>query len=363
MRFSPTLPLALTLGLFALTGCDGLFTAPNPGDPSKGKHDQETQDVTDPAKPTRTFMYVLNGMAETIDEIDLKSMARTPDVLSTGKWPNQLFTLGVVTYVVNSGDNDVRKLDLRARKALDTITLANATNPTTLTAIGGELALVTNNYTGDLAFVNLATKTTEATLALGRGVPFGEPAIVGGKAYVGAVEASYGGPPDFTATYTFSGVHVVDLATRTIAKTISLDADANPGNASVDPSGKVWVGVKGGLVKIDPASDTVTATLDFGEIVNRVQYVGATKAYGKVNGGLIAFNPETGAITKPSASKIAVDVDAMGAFKIFNGVGYVSSFDKDTVTVVDLVTEAASGSPIAVGDGPQDLTFVTVEDQ
>jgi YVTN family beta-propeller protein len=349
----------LSLSLFALTGCDGLFTAPNPTTGGTGSQQQETQDVTDDTQPTTTYMYVINGVGKTIDEINLKTMAVTSNIMGTGLFPNQATTKGVVSWLVNSGDNNLVKLDLRARKTLATLNLANGSNPSTLSMIAEDKGMVTNNMTGDLAFVDLHTMTAESTLALPKGVPFFEPAIVDGKAYVGAVEANYDNYP--AITYTYSAVYVVNLATKAIAKTIELDADANPGNASVDPSGKVWIAVKDGLVKIDPATDTVTKSLVFGEPVTWVRYLSATKAYGSIYGGLISFDPTTDAVLKTSANKIPVASD-WGAFKIFKGVGYVSSQASNSVTVVDFATEAASGSPIPVGDGPQDLTFVTVED-
>ncbi len=359
MRFTRALPLMLSLSLFALTGCEGLFTAPNPNLGKTGSQEQETKDVTDETKPTTTYMYVINGVGKTIDEINLKTMAVTSNIMSTGLYPNQLTSRGVLTWLVNSGDNNLVKLDLRARKVLETINLANGSNPSTLSMIGEGKGLVTNNMTGNVAFVDLETKAVEATLALPKGVPFFEPAIVNGKAYVGAVEANYDNYP--AITYTYSAVYVVDLATKAIAETIELDADANPGNASVDPSGKIWIAVKDGLVKIDPATETVTKSLTFGEPVTWVRYLSATKAYGSIYGGLISFNPSTDEVLRSSANKIPVASD-WGAFKVFEGVGYVSSQASNSITVVDFATEAASGSPIPVGNGPQDLTFVTVED-
>ncbi len=355
MRFTPVILSLLSLSLFTLTGCEGLLTAPAPGGETTGSKDQSTSDITDPAKPTTTFMYVMNGVGKTIDEINLKTMGVTRNIMQTGLWPNQLLTQGVVTYLVNSGDHDIRKLDLRARSTLDTIALANGSNPTTISMYGEGKALITNNVTADLAFVDLASRTTEASLKLTKGAPFFEPAIVNGKAYVPADKWA-----DDWSALEFSAIYVVDLATRTIVKTIELNADANPGNVSVDPAGKLWVGVKTGLVTIDPATDETIGSIEFGEKVGWVQYVSETKAYGSVSGGLVSFNPSTREILKSGADKIAVA--EAGAFKIFQGAAYVTSFKNDTVTVVDLAIQAASGSPIPVGDGPQDLTFVTVED-
>ncbi|MNR82083.1 hypothetical protein D3C72_128370 [compost metagenome] len=357
MRLKPLIPLMLSLSLFALAGCDALFTAPSPGNPDTGSQDQVTQEPKDETKPTTTYMYVMNGLGKTIDEISLKTMGVTQGIMTTGLYPNQLLTLGVVTYLVNSGDNNVVKLDLRARKTLATINLDTGANPSTITMIGGDKAIVTNSIANNLSFVDLTTAATESTLVVSPGSPFFEPAVTSGKAYVPADKWK----SDWSGLE-FSGIYVIDLSTKTVSKTIALADDANPGNVSVAPSGKVWVGINTGLVSIDPATDQTVDSLNFGEKVTHVQYVSATKAYGKVNGGLVSFNPSTGAILKNTSDKIAAEVDGTGAFKIFKGVGYVSHFAKDTVSVIDLTTEAASGSPIPVGDGPQDLTFVTVED-
>jgi len=341
------LPLMLSLSLLALSGCVPPTTSPD----TNGE----------PAAP-RLAMYVMNGLGKTIDQVDLETLKVTPSVMTTGLYPNQLLTLGKLTYLVNSGDHNLIKLDLRARKTLDTFNLPNGSNPMTLEVIEGDKALVVNYESADVAFVNLASKAVEATLDLPKGQPGGGVAIASGKAYVAAVDATYGGPEvDYAPTYTFSGVYVIDLATRTLAKTIAFDAaDANPLNVSVSPEGKIFVGIKDGLAVIDPATDTVIESISFGTQVGSVQYVNATKAYGSVYSGLVSFNPSTRQVLRGTEQAIAVE--GAGSFKIFRNAAYVTNFAKDTVTVVDLATEAASGSPIPVGDGPQDITFVTAED-
>ncbi len=353
MRFKPLMPLMLSLSLFAVAGCEALFTAPKPTGETTG-----TPSDSVVAEPT---LIVMNGLGKTLDAVNLKTLAVTKSVMATGLYPNQLLTHGKVTYLVNSGDHNLVKLDLLGFKTLDTFNLANGSNPMTLQIIEGNKALVVNYVTADVAFVDLATKQIEATLQLDQGQPGGGVAIAAGKAYVAAVAATYGGPEvNYAPTYTFSGIHVIDLATRTVVKTIAFDeVDANPLNVSASPDGQIVVGVKNGLAFIDPATDTVKGALDFGQQVGSVQYLSATKAYGAIYSGLVAFNPSTREILRGAAQAIAVE-DA-GNFKIYENAAYVTNFGKDTVTVVDLATEAASGSPIPVGDGPQDLTFVTAE--
>lgn len=356
LRSLPLIPLMLSLSLFALAGCDGLLTAPSPGTDSTGKQDQITPDEPDPAKPSTTYLYVMNGMSQTIDEINLKTLEMTPEVMKTGLYPNQLVTQGAVTYVVNSGDNNIVKMDLRARKTLDTINLATGSNPMTVSLLGNGMALVNNLLTSNLTFLNLDTHAADTGAKLpGEGAPSFAPGIVNQKAYV---------PVDKWSNWevVYSAVHVVDMATKQVAKTIDLPVDANPSDVAIDPAGKVWMGVKGGLVMIDPATDAIAKTIPLGSQAYGVQFLSATKAYASVDGGLVSFDPSTGTVLRGVDNKIAAD-NAWGGFKIYGGVGYVSDFGKNTVTIIDLQTEAASGSPIPVaGDGAQDLTFVTVED-
>lgn len=343
------IPLMLSLSLVALAGCEALFTAPNPGG--------SASDTPDPGATPRasgTYLYVMNGLAETVDEIDLGTLEVTSNVMTLGKWPNQLLSQGTISYAVNSGDANLFKLDLPGRRRLATIELPVGANPLTLLPLAGEKALAINYGTADVAFLDLAEKKVEQALKVPHGLPSGAAAVHDGKAYVAATVT--GEWPNTT----YSAIHVIDLAARTVHKTISLDANANPGNVTVSPSGEIVVGVRTGLAIIDPALDAVSRDIALDEPVRAVQYLGEAKAYGAVAGGLVSFDPRTWAVLRGVGDKIAADVDAVGAFKIFEGVGYVSSFEKSTVTVIDLATEAASGSPIPVGDGPQDLSFVTV---
>lgn len=351
MRFKPFMLGALSLSLLALTGCDGLFTAPMPSDDAQGTSG-ETLAISAPT------MLVMNALGKTLDAVDLATLKVTPSVMKTGLYPNQLLQHGAVTYLLNSGDHNLVKFDSLRLKVLDTFDLENGSNPMTLHVIEGDKALVVNYLSADVAFVDLSTKQIEATLQLERGNPGGGVAIAAGKAYVAAVEASYGGPEvNYAPHYTFSGVYVIDLATRKVVTSLAFDeADANPLNVSASPDGQIVVGVKNGLAFIDPATDTLVGALDFGEQVGSVQYRSATKAYGAINAGLVAFNPSTREILRGADEAIAV-ADA-GTFKIRGNAAYVTNFSKDTVTIVDLATEAASGSPIPVGDGPQDLVFV-----
>ena len=212
-------------------------------------------------------------------------------------------------------------------------------------------------------FVNLATMAVESTLNLPSGQPGGGVAVASGKAYVAAVGASYASTPPYAATFTFSGIYVIDLATKAITKTITLDNDANPLPVRKDLDGKIQVGFKGGVLTIDPATDTVVRTVAFTMPVNSIDFFSADKAYGAAGyTGLVSFNPKTGAVLRSVDQKIPAGDTSVGNFRIRGGLAYVPNFASDSVTVIDLATEAATGSAFQVGDGPQELAFVTVDE-
>ncbi|MNY42754.1 hypothetical protein D3C86_1776730 [compost metagenome] len=124
----------------------------------------------------------------------------------------------------------------------------------------------------------------------------------------------------------------------------------------------VQVGVSTGVKIVDPKEDKVIKHVDFGTAVKAIRFLSADKAYAMVEGGLVSFNPKTGDVIRPAANKIAAPAGSSGMFRIFDGAAFVSNFDADTVRVIDLATETASGSDIPVGDGPQDFAFITVSE-
>lgn len=336
-----------------LAGCADLLSAPKQTGVTRSVQQPTTQVATGSA--ATTYMYVLDGLSQTIDEVNIKTMKVSKSILTTGLYPNQLVTVGAKSYLVNSGDADIDVLDLHAHAKLDNILLRNGSNPMTLTLLDDNKGLVINYVTRDLAWIDMGTKALEATASVGPGAPGGYVAVVNGKAYVETVQADYSHYP--TIGFTASSVVVVDLASRQVVKTIALNNDDNPFDVSLDPNGKIEVGVKNGVAVIDPATDALLRRIDFGTAVSSIRYLSATKAYAAAGGGMVSFNPTTGAILRDTSDLIA---SGGGNFKIFGNAAYVTNFASNSIRVIDLATETASGSDLSVGNGPQDLAFVTI---
>lgn len=325
-----------------------------------------------PTPTPEVSLFVMNGLGKTIDEIDLNTGAVSLSILTTGLYPNQLHRAGTDTYLVNSGDANILRLNLTGRTAAAPIHLPTGSNPFVMVPLPTPAteALIVNYFDSndtllaDVSFLNLTTELIEAdkTVDLPEGNPTGGALIHDGKAYVPATAATYGGAPDYAATYTFSGVYVIDLATHAIAGTIALPDDANPGHISRDPaSGLIHVCTQTGIALIDPATDTLRAGgLTSPVPLHGIRYVSATLAYAAVYDGLVTFNPATQAFIKGPDAKIPAGGDtSVGDFLIHDGKAYVPNFANDTVTVVDLATETVVGAPFPVGDGPQAVVVQT----
>lgn len=357
------------LALVAVAGCD-MLGAPKPA----ATGNPVAVATTAPAatgQATRTYMYVMNGLGKSFDEVDLPTLAVTKGlkdaadpskVLATGLYPNQLVTSGTTTYLVNSGDATIDKLDLRAHTRLATINLEKGTSPFAMALAGTDRAVVVHQDYGSgknqLTWVNLGTRMIEATASVQKLAWTNDGlAIANGKVYVPLTQGTYDSNYAFTATY--GGIAIYDLSSHALLKTLDLAATANPSAMSVDASGKVQIGISTGVVTIDPATDQVLRTVTLGDAVRSIRYAGA-KAYGQVTGGLVVFNPSTGEVLRDAAHKIVAQTDMAGTFKIAGNVAYVCRFASDSIQLIDLATEQATGSELAVGDGPQDLAFVTV---
>lgn len=375
-----TLAPTLAITLAALSGCAGLSALLSPppvaaGSPTPtaapaatatptaepGATPTPTPGPSATPKPTLTTMYVMNGLGKTIDAVNLKTGVVTKSVLTTGLYPNQLWADGSTGYLVNSGDANLIKFDLVARSQSGKLDLPVGANPMSVTPTGGGKGVVANYLAKTVTFVNLSSMQAENSVTLSQGQPSGGVAVANGKVYIAASTADYSNYP--AISYSFSGIHVVNVGGTQVAKTITLANDANPFSVVKDPSGLIQVGFSGGVLTIDPSTDEVLRTIPFTKSVSAIDFLNADTAYGAADGnGLVSFNPKTGAVLRAVTAKIVAGDTSVGAFRIRGNLAYVPNFASDSVTVVDLTSGTATGSPYQVGDGPQELTFVTTEE-
>lgn len=362
MNLRATWPL---LALAPLAGCQLFGTAPTPvTSASTAPKDPVTQVATSSTQAFTPYLYVFSATAKTIDEINLRTDTVSRSSLLTGAVPNQFVTRGAVTYLVNSQDANVFKLDLHAGLKLDTINLPVGSWPQFMAFTDDTHALVLHNdgistascYVG---WLNLSSKLEEATRSIPQAAwvnPGGNGLVItGGKAYIPATVV-----PSWDKPANFSGLYVFDVTTREQLKIISLPDAAKPTSISLDPAGKIEVGVSTGIITVDPSTDAIVRSVDLGTAVDAIQYLSATKAYGRASDGLVSFNPATGAVLRDASHKIPAPMSWMGTFAILGTAAYVTNSASNSVQAFDLLTETASGSPWNVGASPQELTFISV---
>lgn len=303
----------------------------------------------------------MNGLSKTLDTVNLKTGIVSKAVLKTGTFPNHLLVNNTSAYVVNSGDANILKLDLLSLKESGRLDVTTGANPMTLTLLGDGKGLVVNYLEKTVEFFDLARSQSEKKITLPSGQPGGGVAVANGKAYVCAVAATYASSPPYAATYSFSGIHVIDLGLRSLKTTINLPNDTNPQiSVTKDPVGQIQVSSDKGVITIDPATDQAVRTIDFGKPIGAVAYLDSERAFAAADGnGLVSFNPKTGTILRSVGQKIVAGDTSVGHFAILKGLAYVPNFASDSVTVVDLEAGVATGSPYQVGDGPQEVGFVT----
>ncbi|MBO9540155.1 hypothetical protein J7643_06130 [bacterium] len=331
----------------ALAAC----TAPKPN---------EVPVTTAPVTQKGFYMFVMNGLGKTIDRVNLKTREVTLGVLKTGEVPNQLFTVGESTYLVNAQDATIDVLDLKGGSKKDTMVLRVGSWPQWL-AFGADGKGVVAHYNAfgskELAWMDFGAKTLEATASAAELAWTSTGCVIAnGKVYAPAKVAEWGQPS------TSSGCYVFDYATHALLKTISLEATDDPTEISLSPNGKVELGVNTGVVVIDPATDAVVKRLDFKTPVTTMRYASATKAYATTEKGLVSYNPTTYEILRDKDHAIASVASMFGSFRIFNNAAYIPNMASNSIQVIDLLTETASGSDIPVGSGPQDVAFVTVDE-
>lgn len=190
------------------------------------------------------------------------------------------------------------------------------------TTVFGALA-----FTDEFASIDSVTGATLDTVGVGT-FPDGA-GVVDGKGY--ALNA------------TDDSVSVVDLATFTVTTTIT--GLTNP-LGPVVADGKVYLSASGGLQEIDPATDTVTGTLN-----------GVGGYPELVGGNLWLLSGSTVFVIDPATLTLVDTFTTSGdlgvGVGVLDGKAYITNAISNTVSVIDIasLTEIAS---VPVGGNPRD---------
>ena len=111
-------------------------------------------------------VYIINGTAETLSVFDVKTSEMENDVLTVGKWPNDIQIAGSNAYVVNTGDNNVQIIDLESLTESGVIDVGQGTGPEKIGFVDDK-AYVSCNYTASVNVVDLTSGQVTKSIELG----------------------------------------------------------------------------------------------------------------------------------------------------------------------------------------------------
>ena len=205
--------------------------------------------------------FVVNSGSETLSRIDFET-GEVDDVFCVlGLYPNRVGLTSEFAYIVNSGDNSIQKVDLSSGTTIADIYIENSSNPYDI-IIDEDYAYVTGGMINKVYKLDLNTDSVESSIFVG-GNPAGM-AILDGKLFVGN--------SDYGTGYSNCSVSVIDLFTFSVEATIPTEVNpqflaAINGNIHVSCGGD-WSTIFGKICIIDPASNTITNTLDIGGVTS-----------------------------------------------------------------------------------------------
>ncbi len=307
-------------------------------------------------------LYVLNGLARTVSKMNLETQQIENDIIAVGVVPNRILAKGQNVYVVNSTPPGITVIDIKTDQIVQTINLAEGSNPWTMAFVGASKAYVTNYVANSVSVVDLQTGDLLNTISVGL-APEGI-LIVDNTAYV----ANTGGFPNYSP----STVSIIDIEKDSVTKT--LDVGTNPQDLALAPDGTIHVictgnfaSISGKVYIINPfgAPDFTAAVIDsvlLGGFPGDIQITKDGIAYvpdfgANNNGFLYSYNVFNKEILFDSASPFLVGFGVMNAlYDSKTDELFINNFAADNVQLID-VTNNSILRTFPFGDGAQDMTI------
>ena len=285
--------------------------------------------------------YAANFKDNTVSVIDTAAGKLVATVqVAAGPHGMAITQDGRTVYVSGDGSSSIDVIDTATDKVVKTINVGKAPNGVALTP--DDRLLVVTVYGEDrIAFIDTSTQTVVANLAVPK--PHTVAISPNGKlAYVTVQE-----PGHF-------GLALIDLATRSVVRTLALDKTPRDGEFGYD--GKLFYFTQAGVSSVqvlDPASDRIIAQIPTGVSPHFVSYPRGS-AFGMVvvqgPSELLLFDPAT---NKPARS-VAVGKQPHWATTSGDGkTSYVTNEGSNDVTIVDLAT--GNTATVAVGNAPRKI--------
>lgn len=287
--------------------------------------------------------YVANTIGENLSVINLETHTVNPNAAALGLYPNQVAIHGEKAYLVVSGLNEIRALDLATLATLQTFDTGAGSNPWEIEFISDELAAVSLLFTNQVKFIDLQTGQAVQTVAVGNG-PEG---LLYSDGYLYVANSGFNGSGFDPGTV--SRIDVGDYSQNTIPVGInpqSLDKDSQ-GNIVAACSGD-YVSIGGQMDVIDPLSLQVIHSVPAGAAITSVAISPEDRAYLATSGfGVLVYDLAGQVFERDVANPLP---GGPGAAFDRQGRAYIADFFSDSVYVYSPSHQRLNG--YLVGDGP-----------
>ena len=303
--------------------------------------------------------YVMNGLAENLDAIDLVSGTVSSNVASLGLWPNQIIYHEEGLVVANSGYNNLQVIDPVSFNNEGTVEFGADHNPYYMCVLNDGRVAVSHLLDNSVSLVNLATMQEETSIPVGTGpeglYQVGSELFVAITNYAGGYQQGY--------------VDVINLTTNQVIDHIEVGTNpqwigyGHDGNLHVVCTGD-YVAEFGMVYVVNPQTHQVVSTVNLGSspgswaaMENGVAYLGVS-LWGS-GGYLMAYNTVTYQVIYNEAAPLNVGGGVMGLVAGEDNRLYICVTQTDQIKVMD-----SSENIIAtynVGDGPQSIALKPAE--
>jgi len=299
--------------------------------------------------------YVMNGLAETLDVINLQTGVVTPNIEPLGLWPNQIIYHHRYLLVVNSGYNNLQVIDPTTLNTTGTVEFGENHNPYYLCPLTDGRVAVSQLVDNSVSLVNLDSMREEASIAVGPGpegmLQYGNELFVAISNYVGG--------------YLPGRVDVIDLIMNHVTDHIAVGINPQwiglglDGNLHVLCTGD-YGDVLGKVFVVNPSTHQVVDSISVGSapgiwamLESGIAYLGVSVFGG--GGYLLAYNTLNHQVVHSEGNPLQVGGGVMGLVGGEDNRLYICVTETDQVKVMD-----AGESIIAtynVGDGPQSIAL------
>lgn len=101
-------------------------------------------------------LLIINGLAETLSEVDLDNGTVTNDIATLGLYPNDIIIVRDSAYILNSGSDDIYVYDLIADQVVDAYDVGAGRNPYRIVELAPDTLLATNWVANSLTRITTA---------------------------------------------------------------------------------------------------------------------------------------------------------------------------------------------------------------